>query len=217
MKLGDLRESGVWKYTYLEDYNRIVGNELEKLRKECAIAKLIKEIAIEEGIMKKPDESQGMPDNNWWWVTLRPKVGDFESFKNHFEKTFLPIMEFDKYRYAFEQKGIDDATSGEGYHVHLIAHMPKYVQFKDLMRKAKSQWAKYLLCKNGTEVPDAFIDISKISSKGMFSNIRSYIEGDKLEKEKLPAVKQDAKWREVVGLKPFYESAGFQDQINPLL
>lgn len=196
----------------LDDY---IDHEINLLRTDVKIAKKIQDMLIEEGIMNKEKNNDKLSDNNYWFITLRPNIGSFEHFKNVFELTYLPSLNFHEYIYCYEQKGENIESIGTGFHVHLIIHLNEYIQLKDLVRKSKCQWSKYFGKSKGAEVPDAFIDIKKISCKSQFNNCLNYMKGEKKQEDKLYAVEQDKVWREKNNLKDLY-IRGFQDQ-DPLL
>jgi len=193
---------------YKETYDHEINLKLNAIREHAKLAKQIKDILTEEGLMGK--EPEKLKDNNYWWITLRPNVGKFKDFKNNFELTYLPTMNFDKYMYCYEQKGETKETLGMGFHVHLLAHLPDYTQKKDLLRKSKSQWAKYFGSKKGDNIPEAFIDIDKVHTTEHLNNLFKYMEGDKAEKQKAFACEQDPIWRNQEKLENIY-TKGFKE------
>ena len=120
-------------------------------------------------------------------------------------------MNFDKWMYCYEQKGESEDKAGDGFHVHLIGHLRDACQKKDLIRKSKCQWAKFFGVPTGLKVPDAFIEVSKISSTLHLHNIKKYMKGDKKHEYKAKACLIDPIWRSKESLQPMYESE-FQDQ-----
>ena len=197
---------------YSETYDSTIERELKRIRIHCKLALQIKSILIEEKLMCEPVEK--LDDNNYWWITMRPNSGLFKDFQKNFEISYLPNMKFDKWMYCFEQKGETEDKAGDGFHVHLIAHLPKYCQKKDLINKSKCQFAKYFGVPS-SKIPEAFIEIEKISSVQHLHNLKEYMLGNKKDEYKAKACLIDPIWRTKESLLTIYKS-GFQDQ-DPLL
>lgn len=184
---------------------------LDDLREECRIAKLIQQILIEEGLSEKKAYKDNLKSNNWWWITIRPPPNSnitFTNFKHWVEGSLLTNIEFDKWRYAYEQKGESGNSIGVGFHIHLIVHSPNYLQKKDLLAKLKTQAKILLNIPHKSKFPnnyEAMIDLEKIHTQMQIDNYTEYIKGNKKQADKQFAVQYDKIFRQRYDLQDLYE------------
>lgn len=188
-----------------------LNTSLDNLREECRIAKLIQQILIEEGLSEKKGFKDNLESNNWWWITIRPPPNSnitFTNFKHWVEGSLLTNIDFDKWLYAYEQKGESTETMGSGFHIHLMVHSPNYIQKKDLLAKLKTQAKILLNIPHKSQFPlkfSAMIDLQKIHTQSQINNYKEYMKGNKKQADKQYAVQYDKIFRQRYNLQDLYE------------
>lgn len=152
-------------------------------------------------------ENKETPIKKWWWITLRPSREHKERFSD-FMVTCLSYLNrniFKRWTAAFEQKGTNNETMGQDYHIHIIAEVNDKYHKTKIIRDTKSSWSKFL---NG-DVPDAFLEVKEIKTAEQAHVKLRYITGHKKEEHKHAAVAIDPIWRKKMLLKDIYESDDF--------
>lgn len=113
-----------------------------------------------------------------------------ESYINRYHNNWL------EYRYAYEQKGIDEASLGTGFHIHLIIWTTKI-----------NYYPSHILRDTALSFPFVAKHCIQVDTIQNLEKAIQYISGMK-EKKKMDAVKFDKIWREKMGLSEIYCNAG---------
>lgn len=198
-----------------ELYQIQFDKEVKNLDKDLTTAfktEGLKDVLAKHGFaIKKPDEKL---TGKWFWITLRPSPEHRNRFVEFKQQTFkyLERTMFIKWKLAFEQKGETEETMGEGYHVHIIAQCANWCSIKKMVTDTKSTWDKWF---NGY-VPNAFVEIDKLTTVKEVEIKELYINGHKSDKHKQPAIVIDTLWRKNAGLQPTYCSPAYQDRVAGL-
>lgn len=141
---------------------------------------------------------------NYFFVTINPKPDvTIDKFIPPVEKFFISKTIL-AYEARYEQKGIDDDTLGNGFHVHII------VRGNSTLRKAHiiSKIQNYFKSMVGMGQPDVEI----LYDADSLGRVREYIRDAKdSDESKRPAYLMDDKWRKSVNISPLY----FKGNIDP--
>lgn len=175
-------------------------NEVERFRAECAIALQLRQVAIEEGLIRNPDPPQiedGLVGKHCL-ITIRPPTGTcFTTFRMGVER-YVKRGLFIKGEYAFEQCGESEDTLGNGFHVHILANVKDYVQFKELNRDVHKDIQGDFMFQVGNDKKKFLRTPTDLEF------CRNYIRGDKHNDDKRAAVSLNATWRAMNALDDLY-------------
>jgi len=130
-------------------------------------------------------------------IGISPKIGiDFQSFADNVQKYLEKPCFNGEITYSFEQRGKDDSEIGRGFHVHIVAEM-KQRSKGEVLRDSKLMWAPFadLNCIKVEMLKQA------INKTQALSYITDYTSKDG---HKILTQDTDTKWREQMGLSPFY-------------
>lgn len=141
-----------------------------------------------------------------YMITWRPPEGVcFNTFLFNVNKF---IKEWESkwawYEYAFEQKGIDKATMGKGFHCHLI-----------VATCAENYYPSHILRDSVRAFPYIAKNCIQVDTLKNVKRAKEYIRGDKDNAEKEPSVIMDKVWRETLGLQNIYSKGAGQVQPAP--
>lgn len=154
----------------------------------------------ERELMKQVDDQlfkqkykQQKSIEKWLFITVRPPSSyDFKEFKR---KVNIMMHDFKKKNMCgylcYEQKGINEETSGQGFHIHAIVEA----------REERARVVERIIKPLFKEI------IYKVEyRKGIlnYENTLSYIKGKKAGKDKEGASLWDRSWRESIGLLDLY-------------
>ena len=135
------------------------------------------------------------------WLTLNPKpsirLKDFVSKISKFTDSNM----FQDYCGIYEQRGIDEKTSGKGFHAHILfkRHTPlgEGLPPTQIRRNTKDSFKKFMNVSNPQILNFQFVDIKFAQDK------INYIKNPKDSKEKRDKQDQDVLWRRDNDLPPF--------------
>lgn len=194
----------------LRDFNTY-KNQCQELNTECALTyedflerdrkrlvaaflegqktvNMMRDAAIDAGLIE-------VPVTGHYFITIRPDTNKV-TFDDFYElvKRFISRACFRSYRLSFEQKGVDDNSLGQGFHVHIVAHMRQRSK-GEVLRDTQSSFntcaAANCIDVRITKNPDDIVDKYLIA-----------YEAD--DGHKAPTKEWDEKWRQHLGLKPLY-------------
>jgi len=143
--------------------------------------------------MTRFQEIAGITGGRWFWITIRPPTGNFQEFYTLVGSTVRRKC-FLEYRLSFEQKGVDESTLGEGYHVHMVARMTQR-SVGEIVRDLKSSF----------KLGDEAIEVKKTKNPHvMFEDYCISYESKDGHKE--TTREWDKMWREQQGLLESYNT-----------
>ena len=144
-----------------------------------------------------------------YFVTVRPDPAvPFETFKAKVED-FASRKVLEDYTLVFEQKGEDEATQGEGFHMHMLLEKTSLRSKADILRAAQSTF-KHLAAPQCCRV-------DRCKTVKDVDRVKSYILEWASEDGHKDLTKQmDIAWRESRGLKPFYGVGGLSSTHGPI-
>lgn len=141
-----------------------------------------------------------------YFITWRPPHDiNFNTFKFDVEK-FIKSWEnkWIWWEYAYEQKGTDEATMGNGFHCHLI-----------VATTAENYYPSHILRNSVRCFPYIAKNCIQVDIVRNLKRTKEYIRGDKKDAEKEPSIAMDRPWREKIGLQNIYSGGAGQVQPAP--
>lgn len=190
-------------------------NEITKaFRVQCRMAVRLRDIAMEEGLIKSEKDNNGTPllDDSpaltdvYALITIRPEPGTCLVF---FEQRIALLMERPWIlgaEYHFEQVGTDESTMGDGFHVHIVAKLKKSIRVPEITKDCTADLEPIRFRLQIGEEPTA----SKKRVRKFLKTARdlefalNYIRGYKHNEDKEDAVEMDKEWRRLNGLQDVY-------------
>lgn len=130
-------------------------------------------------------------------ICISPKEGiDFQFFADTLQKYLEKPCFNGEITYSYEQRGKTEEETGRGIHVHIVAEM-KQRSKGEVLRDSKNIWAP--IC------DASFIKVDMLKSASDKTQAISYLTNytSKDGHKELTQI-QDTKWRQMMGLLPFY-------------
>jgi len=156
---------------------------------------MIKQQMIEAGEL--PYLTRGEKISRTYFITVRPDPKKI-MFSNFYHKVieFLNRKCFNNFILVFEQKGIDDDTLGQGFHIHVLAKMTQESPGKvveDTFSTFKDSTAQHC------------IQVDRVKTVDDYERVLGYIRDHKAKDghKKLTA-ETDVAWRKSLGLQALY-------------
>lgn len=185
---------------------RAITQITKEFRDQCKMAVALREIAMEEGLIKKQTSESGTPmledspalGDRYALITIRPEPG---TCLVYFEKAVSEFMERPWVlgaEWHFEQTGTDESTWGDGFHVHIVAKCKKSIRVTEITQCA----AKDFECRHTIQIGN---DRKKfLKTERDLEYALNYIRGDKHDEDKEDAVALNEEWRDRCGLQQVY-------------
>lgn len=174
--------------------------EITRFKEECKIALQLKQAAMEVGLIRAPPTPQieGGLVGKYCLITIRPPDGTcFFNFKTEVER-YIKRPYFISGEYAFEQCGENAEDVGNGFHVHILACVKDYVQFKELNRDVHKDVSGDFMFQVGNEKKKF------LRTQTDLEFCQHYIRGDKHNDAKRAAISWNAEWRAMNALDDLY-------------
>lgn len=135
-----------------------------------------------------------------YFITVRPDCTKV-SFREFHDKvvTLMDRACFHTYILSFEQKGLEEADLGKGFHVHIIAKMSQRSK-TEVLRDIKSSFAAWLAHE---KIAENCIEVDPCKNPKEHAQ-RYLVDYQSKDGHKAPTKEWDAKWREREGLQPLY-------------
>lgn len=178
-----------------EDFRaNLIDREMRIMRRDMELGinlmLMYKEIATEKGLI------QETPSSRNYFITIRPdNRATFDMFYAVVHR-YVNRACFKNYTLSFEQKGVTEETLGNGFHVHIVAHMTqrsKQEVLRDTQSTFKHCAAPHCIDVTIAKTPDAII--------------QNYLIDYKAEDDHKIATKQwDEKWRLKENLASLYRN-----------
>lgn len=187
----------------IEDYtSQDLENEIKRFKEECLIALKLREAAISVGLIQpkstRPLQIEGGLVGKYCLITIRPPDSTcFIPFKDEVEQ-YIKRPYFLHGEYAFEQCGESEEDLGNGFHVHILACVKDYVQFKELNRDVHKDISGDFMFQVGNEKRKF------LRTQTDLEFCRNYIRGDKHSDAKRAAISLNATWRAMNALDDLY-------------
>lgn len=181
-----------------ELYNKAVDKNIKQFESNCRLGIQLmmkfKEIAADEGLTQNDSIKQT------YFITVRPDTSSI-SFHDFYKKVsdYLNRKCFIEYTCSFEQKGTDNNSLGQGFHVHIIAKM-KQRSKGEVLRDTQRTF------KQSTSANCIQVDILKTTEDK--NKTESYIlEYTSDDGHKMPTKEWDEAWRLQWGLQSSYKNS----------
>jgi len=132
--------------------------------------------------------------DSFQWVTVNPKPEtSFESFKKDVDK-YVNQKHIEAAEYVYEQRGSNDDTMGQGFHVHLLVKTK--TNKADFEKRTRAKFSKY--CGNDKHIYMKSCPLKFIKDK------QAYMRGEKIEPGKETKCEIDKLWRIKNNLNQYY-------------
>lgn len=199
-----------WSTEYRAARLEVIKKDFER---QCKIAVALREVAEATGLIRKPErnetprleDSPALPER-YALITIRPEPG---TCLVYFEKAVKEFMERPWVlgaEYHFEQTGQDEATMGDGFHVHIVAKCKKSIRATEIIAHA----ARDFECKHTIQIGNQRNKFLKTERDLEYA--LNYIRGDKHDEEKEDAVALNELWRKTCGLNDVYTTRDWDNR-----
>lgn len=147
---------------------------------------------VDDELYKKEYKQQKAIEK-WLFITVRPPAGyDFNEFRRKVNIMIHDLRKKNMVGYlAYEQKGTNEETSGNGYHIHAL------VEAREERARVIDRIIKPLF-------KEIIYKIDYRKGKSNYEHTLEYIKGKKAGKDKEGASLWDRRWRESIGLLDLY-------------
>lgn len=190
--------SGIDEYNP-ELYNNVFDANMNEFEQNCRLGIQLmmkfKEIAKDEGLLASDNIKQT------YFITIRPDTSSikFIDFYNKVSE-YVNRKCFIECKCSFEQKGTNEQSLGEGFHVHIIAKMRQRSK-GEVLRDTQRTF------KQSTSANCIQVDLLKTTED--LNKTTSYlVEYTSDDGHKIPTKEWDQAWRNKLGLQDFYEISG---------
>lgn len=189
-------------YTLEECIGNDLEREINRFKEECKIALRLRDVAMEVGLIKstspQPLKLEGGWVGKYCLITIRPPHGScFTTFRLGVER-YVKRPYFLNGEYAFEQCGENEDEIGNGFHVHILARVKEYCQFKELNRDVHKDIQGDFMFQVGSDKKKF------LRTQTDLEFCQNYIRGDKHDDAKRAAVSWNAEWRAMNALEDIY-------------
>ena len=189
--------------SYEENFETCLALEIERMKLISTVALQLQDDYADEVA------AYGNGKCRAFWITVRPKPDvSFETFYKTVY-SFANRIILKQYTMVFEQKGVDMATMGHGFHMHMAVKEATWRSKCDALRDTKSTFAH--VCPGGQGVT---VDPIR-KEKDLAANMKNMLEWASKDGHKIVTKEMDIAWRESLGLEPFYEVGGLSSTHGP--
>jgi hypothetical protein len=159
-----------------------------------------------EEIYSKIKNRRGNGGNisEWYLVTVNPAPGHTVEDLTHRVHKYLRRKIIKEAYYAFEQRGVDDGTKGDGVHVHLLVRQRGDVFHGDFQRNTRNTFRPLV----GNEKA---VDVRTLKTPVDVEKAKKYVLGCKKQKDgerKDEKCVMDVTWRLENNIEPYYHYTG---------
>lgn len=185
-------------------------------RQQCKLAVKLRDIAIEEGLLKDPTAATGENikkldapatlADKYALITIRPAPGTCPVY---FVKAVADFIERPWVRgaeYHFEQTGECEQELGDGFHVHIVAICKKSIRVQEILESA----AKDFECKYSIQIGNNRNKFLKTETDLEYA--LNYIRGDKHDPTKATAVTLNNEWRQLMDIQDVYYAKSWDNR-----
>lgn len=182
-----------------EVYNNVFDQNMREFESNCRLGIQLmlkfKEIATDEGMLNSNNIKQT------YFITIRPDTSaiKFYEFYNTVSN-YLNRKCFIDYKCSFEQKGTNDETLGQGFHVHIIAKMRQRSK-GEVLRDTQRTF------KQSTSANCIQVDLLK-TTEDLNQTIAYLDDYTSDDGHKMPTKEWDKEWRKRLGLQDSYKILG---------
>lgn len=197
-------------YTLREAMENELNRIAEDFRLQCRLAVKLRDIAIEEGLLKSStppslEESPKLADR-YALITIRPIEG---TCLVYFEKAIATYMErpwVHGAEYHFEQTGENHESLGNGFHVHIVAKCKKSIRVPEIEMDARKDLEPitFSIQIGENKSPSCPKPRKFLQTERDLQYALNYIRGDKHNEDKDDAVYMNEEWRKLNGLQDVY-------------
>lgn len=178
----------------------------DDFRNQCRLAVMLRNIALEEGLIKKINtdgtpklEDSPVLSERYALITIRPADGTCLVW---FEQAVANFLEHRPWvlgaEYHFEQTGDVFETMGVGFHVHMVVRCKKSIRATEILKDVASDFE----CKYSVQIGNNRNKFLKTERDLEYA--LNYVRGDKHEESKEAAVELNEEWRALKGLQDAY-------------